>query len=71
VTPSFQIDSHCFKLQVATHDKWIFPQNETGPPIKASLHGALIITILFLHIKRYFLVARNSAGLTDKFRILD
>jgi hypothetical protein len=37
VTPSFQKDSNSFKLQVATFDKWIFPQKETGPGTKPSL----------------------------------
>jgi hypothetical protein len=30
VTTSFPLNSNSFKLQVATFDKWIFPQKETG-----------------------------------------
>jgi hypothetical protein len=30
-------DSNSFELQVATLDKWIFPQKETGPSKKPSL----------------------------------
>ena len=38
VTSSFHRSSHGPKLEVATFDKWIFPQNETGPPIKTALY---------------------------------
>jgi hypothetical protein len=31
-------NSHSPKLEVATFDKWISPQNETGPPTKTALY---------------------------------